>query len=321
MAHNIYKDSMFYYGETPWHGIGTKLNRPATAIEAIKAAKLDYEVALHPLYCETSNGSIIMKNKRATVREDTNMPLSIVSSRYKVVQNKDAFDFFDNVVGEKKAIYHTAGALGEGERIWIMAQLPGEIILGKNDKVEKYLLLSNSHDGSSAVKMYFTPIRVVCQNTLIMSEKDSKSGIAISHAGSIKDKIKEARMVLGIANKAYDSFEIIAKELVKKEMSDAAANKYFDDLVFENDPKRREENLLNDRFNRLLYLFNEGKGNDAEDIQHTAWAAYNAVTEYCDHCKKYNTPNNRLKDIWFGDGANMKARAYSEILTICNLTN
>ena len=168
MSHNLNqangKAAMMYVGEVPWHGLGTKLDKPATAAEAIEAAGLNFTVEKWPM--RTQRGSLPVNNHFATVRTDTKEVLGVVGSRYEPIQNKDAFTAFDSLVGEGEAIYHTAGALGKGERIWILAKMPDYIRINGNDIVEKFLLLTNTHDGTSVVRVKLTPIRVVCENTL-----------------------------------------------------------------------------------------------------------------------------------------------------------
>uniref|UniRef100_A0A6M3JGJ4 DUF932 domain-containing protein n=1 Tax=viral metagenome TaxID=1070528 RepID=A0A6M3JGJ4_9ZZZZ len=312
MAHNLNEGRMFYVGLKPWHGLGVELNKPATAREAIMAARLDYKIELQPVFLKSGKQ---IPDRMASVRPDTQNALGMVTDRYKIIQNVEAFDFFDNVVGEGKAIYNTAGALGLGERIWILAKLPDNVVITKNDIVEKYLLLTNSHDGKSALKMYFTPVRVVCQNTLILSLMDASSGISIRHKGNIKAKVEEAQRVLGIATIFYSDFEKISKAFVGRSLDVKKTENYFDRVLDIDAEKPDEISTRSDNIkNELLGLYENGKGNDLPGVRHTLWAAYNAVTEYTDH---YRTIKNvdkdkslRLDSIWFGTGAKLKERAY-----------
>lgn len=196
MAHEVNvvngRASMAYFGETPWHGLGQKLESPATAAEAIIAAGLDFEVGLHPLV--TTDGLAVLQRK-AVIRPDTNQVLGVVGNSYVPIQNAEAFQFLDTVVADGELRYHTAGALGRGERIWMLAKLPGHIrVNGTDDITEKFLLLSNSHDASSALRVYFTPIRVVCANTLGVAERRSRGqGVSIIHKGDLGAKVREAQ--------------------------------------------------------------------------------------------------------------------------------
>ena len=199
MSHNINEERVFTVG-TAWHGLGTVVKEAVTAEQAIQLAKLAYEVEHQPIF--TNNEQI--DSHVAIVRKDNKAVLGITTPKYKIIQNTEAFSFFDTVVGEGQAIYHSAGALGKGERIWILAKLPNNIVINQDDVVEKYLCLTTTHDGKNSLKAFFTPIRVVCQNTLNMSMINAKNGISIRHSGNIKDKVEEAREILGLKKSDYN---------------------------------------------------------------------------------------------------------------------
>lgn len=318
MSHNINENRVFTVGKS-WHGLGTIVESEKTAQEAIKLARLDYKVNKVNLYAGENRDNIKKVNTNlAIMREDTKDILGITTSKYKIVQNIDAFSFFDTVVGEGQAIYHSAGALGIGERIWILAKLPNDIVINSNDIVEKYLCLTNSHDGKSSLRMYFTPVRVVCQNTLNMSMADAKNGISIRHSGNIKSKIDEAREILKISINYYQQFEQIVKTFENFDMQKESLNKYFDSVLSINDNSEvstRKENQKHD----LISLFNRGKGQKTGN-KHSLWKAYNSVTEYVDHYRTVKNldkdKTNKLQSIWFGTGAKLKEKAYNEALAL-----
>lgn len=314
MSHNICGDAIAYFGERPWHGIGTELKNPATAVEAIRAAKLDYAVEKEPIFL--SSGKQIANNF-ATVRKDNSVPLGVVGKRYQIIQNAEAFNFFDSVVGDGQAIYHTAGALGKGERIWILAKLPKDLVIAKDDEIEKFLILTNNHNGLSCLQMYFSPIRVVCQNTLNASIKDAKDGISIRHTGDIKDKVDEARKVLNISFNYYKEFEKICKSMVDVQMDSKKATLYFSDVIGigkkdQEEVSTRSKNTLE----KLVTLWDEGKGAKNPAVRHTLYTAYNAVAEYTDHERTVKNlkknPTSRLNSIWFGSGAVLKQKAFDK---------
>jgi len=312
MAHNIMEGKrMFYVGKEPWHGLGVKLENPATAAEAISAAQLNYPIELKGI--KTEDG-VVIPDSFATVRGDTGTPLGIVGNYYTPVQNVEAFDFFDGVVGEKLAMYHTAGALGQGERIWILAKLPDIIQVTAKDIVEKYLLLTNSHDGKSSLRMFFTPVRVVCQNTLNAAISSAKDGISIRHTGNINNKLKEAQRALGIAMTFYSEFEESLKVMAKKNIKDEEATLYFSSLILNDSDveiSTRKQNQIDD----LLGLYNQPEYPEARG---TLWGAYNAVTNYTDHFRSVKNDNtsNRLESIWFGSGADLKVKAYNTAMVL-----
>jgi phage/plasmid-like protein (TIGR03299 family) len=318
MAHNLAtangRSSFCYYGEAPWHGLGQKLDAPATAQEAIAAAGLDYEVQLTPI--ATYDG-LTVEGRRAVVRYDKQEVLGVVSDRYVPVQNKQAFGFLDAVVVNGGLRYHTAGALGKGERIFLLAKLAESIrVKNSDDLVDEYLLLSNAHDGSAALRIYFTPIRVVCSNTLAMAERSSRGqGVSIMHKGDLAAKIKDAQETLGLARRYFDDAAAWIDRIASYHPTVAELTAYFKKLY--PDPDEGKDNARAEKVrNELNRLFEEGVGQDMAEIKGTAWAAFNAVTEYVDHYRPArgtddrDRTSNRLSSIWFGSGAHLKEKAW-----------
>jgi phage/plasmid-like protein (TIGR03299 family) len=313
MAHNLHinsagQASMMYVGETPWHKLGKKLDKPATAEEAIHAAGLDYTVQKKPLKA-IINGKchVPVADHYATVRLDTNQILGVVGSRYEAIQNRDAFSFFDAIVDHGEAIYHTAGALGNGERIWILAQLPGYIKIGKDDIINKYLLLTNSHDGSSLVRAKLTPIRVVCNNTLSAALKGSEQEARIRHTANAVVKLEQAHKILGLTNDLYTQLDYIFNRMQLKRITDKQLLDYVKALVPDNpiaDSNIRTENIRS----TILDLHQSGQG--ASMCRGSLWGAYNALTEYTDHVQNSKDTSKQLNSVWFGSGEQLKRRAY-----------
>src|SRR3990167_11348669 len=236
MAHNLDmneegKASMMYTGETPWHKQGVFLGENAvTAEEAIKAANMEWEVSLQNIQCDAIESTIL--GFKAVVRNDTKEVLGIRKQKYTPYQNKDAFKVLDPFIGEGKAVWHTAGVLGKGERIWIQAKLPGYIEVTKNDIIEKYLFLTNSHDGSTGIKLGFSPQRIVCANTLKMALVSDQSSIMnVKHTKNHEIKIKQALKVLGLVEKIAEDFETDAKKMYEFKMSDADIDAYLADVI------------------------------------------------------------------------------------------
>lgn len=312
MSHEIClksgKASMFYVGETPWHGLGTKLDKPATAQEAIEEAQLDYRVEKKPLRAivhPTRHSAV--ENHFATVRMDTREVLGIVGNRYSPIQNADAFGFFDSLVGSGEAMYHTAGALGKGERIWILAKLPGFIKVRGNDIVDKFLLLTNSHDGTCLVRAKLTPVRVVCNNTLAAALAGQEEEVRIRHTPNSVTKLEEAHKLLGLTNDLYNQLETIFNRMSLSKITDAQLVSYVESLIPSNPitgTSTRTENIRN----AILELHESGVG--AELSRGTVWGAYNAATEYADHVVNSNNPMKRLKSVWFGGAERLKLRAF-----------
>lgn len=326
MAHNLWirdgQAAMFYVGDKPWHELGTELKQPATAAQALAAAQLDWRVVKAPLYLFGKNRLLPAQGRYAVVPEDRfgtdECPVfGIVGEQYQPLQNREAFSFFDPIVGEGAAIYHTAGALGQGERIWMLAQLPGDIVVAGREKVEKYVLLSNSHDGESSIQVKFTPIRVVCENTLTLALSYGRT-VRVAHLGDMQQRLEQARKLLGFMNETFRTLESRFNAMVAVKLNGEALEAYLQ-RVFPN-PKDPDDHAAMKRAenNRHWagYFFARGKGNNEPAVKGTLWAAYNGVTEFVDHCDRRQNPvvgpdPKRLQSVWFGEGYQAKARAYA----------
>ncbi len=318
MSHDINitdgKASMMYVGETPWHKLGTRLEKSATAAEAIDAAGLGFIVEKVPL--KTTVHSLAVEKYFATVRTDTLDVLGVVGSRYEPIQNKDAFTTFDELVGEGEAIYHTAGVLGKGERIWLLAKLPDYIRVNGNDVVEKFLLLTNSHDGSGAVRVKLTPIRVVCENTLTVALAGAEQEVHIRHTTNAEVKLKEAHNVLGLSNWLYTELERIFNQMNDRQVNVSEMKRYVN-TIFPEPPRVYHYSHSLEIHEKVIELAETGAG--AESARGTLWGAYNAVTEFVDHCRlsKIND-TSRLKSMWFGSGERIKKEAFINALAMMN---
>jgi phage/plasmid-like protein (TIGR03299 family) len=321
MPHELFiedgRAAMMYVGQEPWHRLGTKLDRPATAEEAIRAANLDWEVRKVPLYAVADGINRAVEDRFAIVPTDKwkepDCPIfGYVGFGYTPLQNREAFRFFDPIVGEGAAIYHTAGALGQGERVWVLAKLPDHIRVADDDISEKYLLLSNSHDGQGSVQVRFTPVRVVCANTLGQALRLRGQTIRVAHTRDIRERLVQAQKNLKIIDTRYKNIESDFRQMVGVKMDDARLATYLK-LVF-SDPEDPEDERAAERVwkNRqgAAFLFENGKGNKLRAVAGTLWAAYNGVTEMIDHGPTKRDAGKKLDYIWFGDGAGVKARAF-----------
>lgn len=327
MAHEI--DTMMYVGEKPWHKLGKELGQVATAAEALAAAGLDWTVAKKPLHL--IDGTVV-PDHFAIVREDRNFPLGVVGNVYEPLQNKDAFSFFDAVVGSKEAIYHTAGSLRDGQYVWILAKLPGTIRVVKDDLIEKYLLLTNAHNGMKAARMLFTPIRVVCMNTHNVAIRLSDEEIAkaraagdeftgnatMRHTTNLGARVAEVRKSLGIVSMQYQVYEEAAKRLAMTSLTTAAWKNYLINTGIKPAGKKDSElpKATQKIIDEVSAMFDKGRGNDLPGVKHTAWGAFNAVAEYVDYSRSKEENDTRAKSILFGSGATLKQKAWDAALTL-----
>lgn len=317
MAHELAttngQPALMYSGNVPWHGLGTRLAQPATAAEAIAAAGLNFCTELKPL--QTADG-LPVPQRQAVIRSDSGGLLGVVGRSYVPVQNQQAFEFLDAIVADGGLRYHTAGALGHGERVWMLAKLPDHIRVNRTDDIaEKFLLLSNSHDGTSALRVHFTPVRVVCSNTLAIAAQSGRGqGVSIIHRGDLRAKVRQAREVLGLAHRFYETIEPQINRLASHSPQVQQLAAYFQQVYPDspNGPSARTTNVRQE----LLRLFEQGRGHDLPGIRHTTWAAFNAVTEFVDHHRatRGRSPqeraSHRLESAWFGSGAKLKERAW-----------
>ena len=322
---------MFYTGEAPWHRLGTEVSHALTSEEAIKAANMDWNVVTRPVLYTTPDSFIPKEipNRVAVVREDTNEVFTVASDRYTPLPNRKAFEFFDSVVGAGQAIYHTAGTINGGKKLWILAKLDGELKVTNNDILHKYILLGSSHDSSMPLSMMFTTVRVVCSNTfslaLDMNQKSNGIKFTAKHTPSISTKAVSARQTLDLAEAYFENLMVGINGLVEHEWSSIDMKRFTYTLFDLDVDKSIEEQRKNKAYaaDKVIDLFSNGRGNGTN----TKWDAFNAVTEYVD----YNRPvghkvetgesnslevvNKRLNDAWYGSGADLKQRAW-DLLTV-----
>lgn len=313
MSANV--ETMMYVGEKPWHGLGTKLDKPATSAEAIKAAGLDWEVKKVPVFAmDLHSHPKQIPNKFAVRRQDNGVALSVTGKFYNPLQNKDAFKFFDAVVGEKAAMYHTAGALGNGERVWLLAKLPNDVVVKGKDVVEKFLLLMNSHDGTSTVIVKMTPIRVVCQNTLTEALGDGEDMAKLRHTRWLANRVQDVKEQLGLVNKWYQEFGVKANQLASVKCDDDAFMKYITRLGIvtpneDGDMGPKTQAMLED----ILTRFADGEGEKDKEIRGTWWGAYNAVTSFVNHSEQFGKSkklNDRARSLLYGAGSFLQRDAW-----------
>ena len=286
----------------PWHSLGIELNHPKTAREAIESAGLDYLVAKKKLEANIGRES----DAYSLVRTDTGDVLGIVGERYEPIQNRDAFTFFDELVDQQEAVYETAGVLGKGERIWILAKLPGYINVMGNDIVNKYLLLTNSHDGSSQVRVKLTPVRLVCSNTLT-SALQGEGEVQILHTPGAMPDLDQAISLLGMSASLFEQLDVRFNCMATKKITEEQLRAYVEALV--PDDEEAEHSARTEKIrNSVLELHNSGRG--AHLSRGTVWGAFNSVTEYTDHLMLTDDSTGRLNSIWFGRGEQLKLKAF-----------
>lgn len=316
MSHEV--ESMFSVVEVPWHGLGKVLNAPPTMEDAIVAAGLDWQVRLQPLHMNY-DGEDLPVPGYATVRDSDKKVLGVVGPTYQPLQNKDAFRFFQPFLDAKEATIETAGSLRGGKRVWVMARVsqdPIEIV--KGDPILNYVLLSNGHDGSMAIRTGFTGVRVVCANTLAAAHGEAGSKLLrVRHTKQAAKTLDEVRSIMDIGRREFVARSNLFKSLATKGVSVEDLKKYvrkvFEPKVTLVEPESAEADTSGERLlGKIIPLFEHGRGNDMPGVAGTYWAAYNAVSEYLTH--ERGGDDTRLNSLWFGQGADLNARALDTAL-------
>lgn len=280
MAHEV--ESMFYTErQVPWHGLGTPVREALKSVDALKMAGLDWDVIQQPVFLEGMSTPI--PNYKANVRSSDNAALGIVSDRYRIVQNKDAFDFTDSLIDSGEVFYETAGSLKHGRTIWLLAKMPEQKIL--DDKFDPYLCFTNSHDGTGAVNVCMTSTRVVCNNTLNIALRNAQRKWSCRHTGNIKDKMLEARHTLELANIYMNELNTFAEQMASEKLSETDSNKIIDEL-FKTDESmsQRQINNINDSKEQFIICT---LAPDLMNFMHTKWHMIQAAADFASH----STPN------------------------------
>lgn len=304
MAHMIEmidgKASMAWAGETPWHGLGTQVSNDLTPEQMLKAADLDWKVVPVPAYA-TIGGEQVDIGRSALVRDRDNKVLDVITNDWVPNQNSDAFDFFNDFVAAGEMEMHTAGSLRDGQLVWALAKVKDGFELFNGDAVESYLLFTNPHKYGSSIDVRFTPIRVVCNNTLSLSlSRDANQVVKVSHRNEFNgDNVKE---MLGVAKEKLQSYKEMATYLGSKRFTDENVVDYFK-RVFPVSGAKKE---LSKNAEIALNIIDQQPG--AEFAEGTWWQAFNAVTFMTDHVIG-RSADTRLQSAWYGYNKGLKTRA------------
>jgi phage/plasmid-like protein (TIGR03299 family) len=289
--------------EPAWHSVGTILDHALTAREALEFGGLDFTVQKQRLFTERG---LDVEDYFATVREDNRDVLGVVGKDYTVVQNIDSFSFFDGIVGAGNARYETAGCLHKGEIVFITAKLPREIVIGKDGLIENYLVLCSSHDGSMAITAFFTPVRVVCQNTLNAAFKNSTNRVYIKHTQNVKERFVEAAKIMGLNSEYLDKLEGAFKLLYDKRVSDQDVKSIITRAFLNKDELRalaiqgnvelstRKANMVDE----VVRYYHEAE--EIDSIRGTGFAVYNSLTGYFQNVKNFRSDEQKMKSIVLG---------------------
>lgn len=328
MSANV--ETMFYVGEKPWHGLGREIKKCLTSEDAIKVAGLDWEVIPKPIYDEQGRE---LKGYKVNQRSSDGKNLGIVTNRYKIVQNKEAFAFTDALLGQG-VTYETAGSLESGKRVWMLARLEDRLMA--EEKMENYLVFTNTHDGTGAVRVACTSVRVVCNNTLNLALNTAKRHWTCAHKGDIQSKLDEARFTLQSADRYMKALEEEFGELKLKKVTEIQVRAMTDKLLeleFSNlfnkavktgkvldfkaiSQQQKSEEKLNRKKNDILNIYFDKP--DLRETPHTAFRFVNAVSDYATHNTDHKNTRNYQENLFMKtiDGNDLIDTSYQLALAV-----
>ena len=303
MAANV--ETMFSVREKPWHGLGTIVAEAPSSSEVLRLAGLDWGVEQQAIF--TKSG--VVEGFKANVRSTDKKVLGVVSDRYKIIQNKDAFAFTDKLLGAGVR-YETAGSLQAGKKIWLLATLPKEYIIA-GERISPYLVFSNTHDGSGAVRVAITPIRVVCNNTLNLALNTATRSFSMVHTGDIRGKVNEAKQTLFMADQYMENLGREFERLRKVKVTDQQVKEYIELLL----PIENGASLTTVKNTRKLREDMRARYYDAPDLKDVGNNAYrfiNAVSDFATHSNPLRRTANYQENLFMRtyEGNPMIDRAY-----------
>ena len=298
-------ESMFSVREKPWHGLGIIVKEAPTSEEALRLAGLDWDVVQSPIY--TNHGKV--EGYKANIRNTDRQVLGVVSDRYRIVQNTEAFSFTDELLGQGVR-YETAGSLMGGRKVWLLARLPREFIIA-GERISPYLVFSNTHDGSGAVRVAVTPIRVCCNNTLNLALSTAARSFSMVHTGDVKEKVSEAKQTLFMADNYMENLGREFERLRKQKISDQQVREYIDQLL-PIEPGASSVTVKNMKKLRNDMAMRYFDAPDLKGVGNNAYRFINAVSDFATHAEPIRRTKNYQENLFMKtyEGNPMIDRAY-----------
>jgi phage/plasmid-like protein (TIGR03299 family) len=337
MAHLINFDekkgthSFVSHSEKAWHGLGQTVQNAMTAAEAIELANLDYEVGKTTIHAAIAGAPatedspehlVKIEDKFATYRVDNKVALGIVGGRYEIVQNRDAFGFFDAIIDSGEAIFETAGALGKGERIFVTAKLPEDMLVG-GEECNKYIILTNSHDGTSSIIAGFTSVRIVCNNTLQAALKGLTNKVLIEHRTGAKERLAEAYKVMNIGSKYMDEVSEIFNRMAKTPITDENLQNYITQVMqpeYKALKSEEENEKISTRFiNQVSSIYDFALSHPTQQTnaaRGTVWGAYNSISGNYNYIQKYKNEEQKFTSQMFGNANTKITKGFQKALEL-----
>jgi phage/plasmid-like protein (TIGR03299 family) len=309
MAHNIEmidgKAQMAYAGETPWHSLGTKVPADLTPAQMMEKAGLDWKVNKQPMFFRHEGDLHAVEGKEVLVRDTDGKVLDVVGKGWEPVQNAEAFDFFNDFVMNGDMDMHTAGSLQEGKQTWALAKVKDGFKVFGDDEVESYLMFSNPHKFGASITVSFTPIRVVCNNTLNMALQGANGkGVRISHR--TKFDADQVKTLLGVATEQLQTYKETAEFLGSKRFNDDTMKEYFARVFPNTNRQAKDKDALSRTAKIAMDVVHTQPG--AEYAEGSFWQLFNATTFMTDHIVGRDA-DSRMASAWFGLNQTKKLKA------------
>lgn len=331
MGHNIEyangKHNVFVVKEPAWHQLGIVIPNAVNSEEAIKLAGLDETIVKVPAKYEHDGELLIYPDKYVTKKESSKYPLGLVGKEYTIVQNIEAFKFLDEIVGSKQAVFHTAGALAHGERVFITMKLPDSMHIKGVDTIDKYIIFTNGHNGQYALDVIISPIRVVCQNTLMASFRNNSYRNTLYHTKNIHNQLEIVQKTLKATHKYFNEYEEVMDNLTKEFIQEDQLIRYTQSLILtkpelnlsiNNNLKIKSiEEISTVKKNQIDLLLNSilnGVGQDSF-IGSKYWLL-NGVTYYTSNVLNYKDESKRFNSVVNGTTSKFVQNAYNKLLTL-----
>lgn len=304
----------------PWQGIGTTVKTVMTVAQALLAGGLDWKVEKRNLFAGDSAGKDSFPTTSpidghfATVRSDNQSVLGVVGNRYNIVQNASAFDFFDSAIGEGAAAIDTVGSFGGGRKVFLLAKIPTVVEIAPGDPIERYLLFTNSHDGSSCVRVLFTNMRIICQNTLNVAIKTAKRSVSIRHTAGAELKLKEAHLVLASENKYWERTSAAYRYLAKRDVNRRDVAEFvkamFPGKLDAKSGEVKVSTITKKRRQAVVRAFETSPGADLAGTN--AWGLFNGLTYWIDH--ERDSKGSNWESSVLGSGSELRQKGF-DLLT------
>ena len=271
----------------PWSKIGQDVKGETNVQNALVKAGLDWNVKKVPMFFNGIDGVTTISDNFLNIRKDNQKQLGVVGNRYQIIQNTEAFEFMDRLFENHELEIDNCGSMNGGKRVWLQAKVPETIEIIKGDPIEKYVLIYNSHDGSSGMGVCFTPLRIWCSNMLRSTVKGAKRKIVLKHTPNFRSKLNEAQEILGVTTHYYNMFVEEMKYLSER-IANTEITKIFVDRLIPLSESKQEGSINRTRQARhdLHRLVESGRGTSVKGVRGTTYGLYNAAVEYAQYNKR-----------------------------------